>query len=76
MNRMPSFSHFGKNVRRERKRMGMTQLALAHAIGYKGPDAGAYISRAEAGRQQPRVRTLLKIAKALGTSLEDLLANG
>lgn len=69
----PPSSFVGHNVQQCRLASGLTQLQLAHAIGYKGQDAGAYISRIESGKQQPRVDTLAKIAEALHTSLDSLL---
>lgn len=67
-------SPIGRNVRTARETLGMTQLALAHAIGQKGEDAGAYISRVEGNIRQPRFSTLQRIAKVLCVSLEMLLA--
>lgn len=64
----------GHNVRTARESLSMSQLALAHAMGYKGEDAGAYISRVEADIQQPRISTLQRIARALCVPLEALLA--
>lgn len=51
----------------------MTQLALAHAIGWKGPDAGAQIARYEAGVNEPRLSTLQRLAEALGVTVGALL---
>jgi len=61
------------NIREARERRALTQLALAHKIGYRGDDAGAYICRLEAGQQEPRLKTLRKIAEALGVKLAVLL---
>lgn len=61
-----------ENIHTHRKAAGLTQLDLAHAIGYTGPDAGSYICRLEAG-QQPRLSTLRRIAKALGCELGALV---
>jgi len=66
-------SPIGENIKTLRERKGLTQLALAHLIGYKGEDAGAYICRLEAGQQEPRVKTLQRIALALGTTVGKLL---
>lgn len=63
----------GLNIRDARKAKGLTQLALAHKIGYSGDDAGAYISRLENGQQEPQVRTLRRIADALGVAMGTLL---
>lgn len=51
----------------------MPQLTLAHEIGLKGKNAGAYICRVEAG-QEPRMEKLQKIAAVLETTLDALLA--
>lgn len=63
----------GENIRTARSNAGITQLALAHAIGYNGADAGAYISRVESGAQEPRLDTLSRIAEALGVTTCSLL---
>lgn len=63
----------GSNIQIARKRKDMTQLALAHAIGYTGDDAGAYISRVESNTQAPRIDTLQRIAEALGVTVCSLL---
>lgn len=62
----------GINIRKAREAFPMTQLALAHAIGLTGDDAGAYISRVESG-QEPRLENLQRIASALNVSLNNLL---
>lgn len=69
----PLHNPLGDNIRNARKAAGVTQLALAHAIGYGGQDAGAYISRVESGTQEPRLDNLCKIAAALKVSLDILL---
>lgn len=51
---------------------GITQLALAHAIGWKGPDAGAQIARYETGVNEPKLSTLHRLAEALGVELDAL----
>lgn len=63
----------GLNIQTARKAANLTQLALAHAIGYTGDDAGAYISRVESGSQEPRLDTLQRIADALGVAVCSLL---
>lgn len=68
-----STSTLGENIRKARNRRDLTQLALAHAIGLKGDDAGAYICRIEGGSQEPRLDTLTKLAKALKVKLDFLL---
>jgi transcriptional regulator with XRE-family HTH domain len=64
----------GDNIREAREALEITQLALAHKIGYRGEDAGAHICRLEAGQHEPRVKTLTRIAKALRTTVPRLLA--
>lgn len=64
----------GSKIRSVRTTKGITQLALAHAIGYQGDDAGAYISRVESDTQAPRIDTLLRIAEALGVTMCSLLS--
>jgi len=63
----------GDNIREAREALNLTQLALAHRIGYRGEDAGAHICRLEAGQHEPRVKTLHRLAKALKTSVSALL---
>lgn len=63
----------GDNIRRARETAKMTQLALAHKIGYRGLDAGAHICRLEAGMHEPRVKTLRRLAHALKVPLETLM---
>ena len=68
-------NRIGENIRASREAKTMTQLALAHAIGWKGPDAGAQISRFESGDKEPRISTLQRIAFVLGVTLESLLSS-
>lgn len=63
----------GATIRALREKRHITQLALAHEIGWVGEDAGAQISRIEAGKTEPRVSTLRLIAMALDVPLADLL---
>lgn len=64
----------GLNIRKFREAKLMKQLELAHAIGFKGPDAGAHISRIENGKTKaPRLETINRIAKALGVGIDTLL---
>lgn len=77
MPKKPPYNHvkqLGGNIRKAREGRQMTQLALAHALGYQGPDAGAYISRIEASIVSPRLSTLMRIAEKLQTNLEALVA--
>ena len=74
--RCKEVSPLGENIKSARVSHGLTQLALAHAIGYTGDDAGAYISRVESGQQAPRLDTLQRIADALGVAVCSLLPQG
>lgn len=65
----------GSNIRAARTKANLTQLALAHAIGYTGDDAGASVSRWENDEQTPRLDALHRIAAALGVPVCSLLAN-
>jgi transcriptional regulator with XRE-family HTH domain len=56
----------GENIRWARKLRGMTQEQLAKAIRvHRHPTTRSYISRLESGAIDPRVSTLLSIARAL-----------
>lgn len=68
-----STKKLGNNIRKAREAAKMTQLELAHALKWEGPDAGAQISKYEAGDTEPRFSTLSRIAKALGCTVESLL---
>ncbi len=68
-----SSTRLGARIRAARLKSKMTQLALAHAIGYKGEDAGAYVSRVETGNQEPRLPVLARLAKALKVNLASLV---
>ncbi len=65
----------GSAIKEARRSKGLTQLALAHAIGYTGDDAGAYVSRVESDSQAPRLDTLQRIAEALGVAVCSLLGD-
>ncbi len=63
----------GSAIKEARTKAQLTQLQLAHRIGYQGDDAGAYISRVESNNQEPRIDTLCRIAEALGVTVCGLL---
>jgi transcriptional regulator with XRE-family HTH domain len=56
------------NIREERERQGMTQSDLAKACGLQP----AAINHFERGRRVPSVKNLIKIARALYVSLDEL----
>ena len=61
--------HFGQNLMRERKRVGITQDELAlRALLHR-----TEISQLERGMRLPRIDTLLKLAGSLGVKPEVLL---
>ncbi len=51
----------GKNLRAARKRLGLTQEQVAERSGVQAGE----ISRIEAGKRDPRVSTLERLAKAV-----------
>lgn len=62
---------FGQTVRHLRRRAGLTQMALAQ----KARLSLRSVQNWEQGHRIPRVGTLLALAKALGLSVDDLLAD-
>lgn len=60
---------FGRNVRAFRISRNMRQLTVAKRMGV---DASV-ISMIESGRRKPSLDTLVKLADALGSSIDDLL---
>ena len=58
----------GKRIGTLRARFGMTQLDLAHASGL----CRATINRIEAGKCDPALSTLFRIAESLGVPLAEL----
>lgn len=60
----------GQSIKRLRENRGMTQLELAKKARVSQP----YLSQLEAaGKANPSVDLVARIAKALGVALEDLL---
>ena len=59
----------GRNVRRIRKKEGLTQEQFAELSGF----SQQYISGLERGRRNPTVVTLYELASALGVNHLDLL---
>jgi len=51
----------GSNLRDARKRLGLTQEAVAERSGVHATE----VSRIEAGKRDPKVSTLLRLAKAV-----------
>ncbi len=60
----------GKNVRRYRQEMGISQEELAFRAGMKR----SYLSDLERGTRNPTVRALGRLAEALSCSPADLIS--
>ena len=60
---------FAKNMKRLREAKNMSQGDIHRATGIDR----AYISNLEAGKQNPTLETIAKIAEALGGSSDQLL---
>ena len=61
--------HFAANVRRRRAELGLSQEDLGHACGLHRTE----ISLLERGERDPRVSTVVRLARALGVRAGDLL---
>jgi transcriptional regulator with XRE-family HTH domain len=59
----------GSNLRDARKRLGLTQEQVAERSGVHPTE----VSRIEAGKRDPRVSTLLRLARALEVRPGELL---
>ena len=65
----PKELEMGRRVAARRIERGFSQAALSRRTGINP----SYLSRIETGKVHPTVRTALRIAGALGLSLEDLV---
>ncbi len=54
----------GENIRKEREKRKITQTELADRVGWDLPN----VSRLEAGKTNATVKTLLKVAGAIGVN--------
>jgi len=65
----------GRNIRSRRLAKGVSQQELGEAVGItsEGTSAQVKVSDWERGITEPRVSTVIKIAKFLGCSVEDLI---
>jgi transcriptional regulator with XRE-family HTH domain len=61
---------FGDRVRTHRQRLGFSQEALAYEAGINR----TYIASLEAGRRNPSLDLMARLATALGVDLGELLA--
>lgn len=62
----------GRQVRRRRRAVGLTQDELAARAGVSRQSVGAL----ESGQHLPRVDAALRLSRVLGTTVDDLLAAG
>jgi transcriptional regulator with XRE-family HTH domain len=58
---VPSMSALGASLRAARERLGLTQEEVAHRSGVHATE----VSRIEAGKRDPRVSTVERLAKAV-----------
>lgn len=63
----------GKNIRKRRCELGMSQEDLAKKVGIIGR---SYVSKIETGALYPSIKTLKKIAKALNVDWTELAKKG
>jgi transcriptional regulator with XRE-family HTH domain len=68
MARTSATQKLGKRIKQLRKHAGLTQEKLGIATGL----SQTYLSGIEGGTRNPSIKTLDKIAKALGVKLSDL----
>lgn len=60
---------FGKNLKRRREQLGLTQVQLSEKAGV----GQGTISSLERNPREPKVLLAVKLARALGVCVEDLL---
>jgi transcriptional regulator with XRE-family HTH domain len=61
--------NLGRNLRHARDRLGLTQEQVAERSGVHATE----VSRIEAGKRDPRISTMERLAKAVGIPPSDLL---
>lgn len=66
---MINYHSIGKNIRKHRNRLGMTQETLAEKINVSIP----HISRMENGSAKPSLQTLVDICNALDIPIDNLM---
>lgn len=69
MDEVSYLAKIGKNIKEIRKSKGISQVELAYMCNFEKTN----LSRIESGKNNPTIRTLLRIAKALKVNLFDLL---
>jgi transcriptional regulator with XRE-family HTH domain len=65
----PVAKRFGENLRRCRRRAGLSQEELAFAAGLHRTEIGLL----EGGERKARIDTLIKVACGLGVPIDDLV---
>ena len=70
MNKDDILKEFGKNLRAERSRAGLSQDMLAEKIGIC---AGKHIGTIERGETNPSLTTIVAIIKVLNLNFEKLI---
>lgn len=66
---MIDYHSIGKNIRKHRNRLGLTQEILAEKINVSIP----HISRMENGSAKPSLQTLVDICNVLDVSIDNLM---
>lgn len=74
MSKPTSNRQIGRNIRTAREAKDLSQVELGVKLGHKKTESNSFISLLEAGKWMPKLNTLQRIARVLGTSLEALLA--
>ena len=62
-------AHFGTRLREARERLGLTQEEVAQRSGVHATE----VSRMEAGKRDPKISTLYRLAKAVEVKPGQLL---
>lgn len=65
------YKSLGENIRAYRKNAKLTQAQLAEIIGY----SDSYIGQIENARTKPSLEAVVRIAKALSVTVDQLLVN-
>ena len=60
-------------IREKRHELGLTQRKLGELCGYKGAKAQVYVARWEGNIKRVPWKKLLKVAKALGITVDEIL---
>ena len=66
----PVVKRFARNLRRTRLAAGLTQAAVAKRVRLARP----YLVQLEQAKREPSIVTVVKLAKALGVPVSELLS--